>query len=94
MADDIPVDIGVTCLRFLSVLLLSEEILPSLRRINLLLIKLWSEVSSLLPPDTCLHFYRAYGSAFPLLVDFRRTSTLPTRALTLSANDFLCKKQC
>ena len=30
-----------------------------------------SQVSSL-PPGTCLHFYRAQGSAFPLLVDFHR----------------------
>ena len=33
-----------------------------------LLDKPWSQVSSL-PPGTCLHFYRAQGSAFPLLVD-------------------------
>ena len=35
-----------------------------------LLDKLWSPASSLLPPGMCLHFYRAYGTAFPLLVRF------------------------
>ena len=37
-----------------------------------LLDKPWSQVSSLLPPGTCLHFYHAWGSAFPLPVEFRR----------------------
>ena len=30
----------------------------------------WSQVSSLLPPSSYLEFYRAEGSAIPLLVDF------------------------
>ena len=35
-----------------------------------LLDKPWSQVSSRLPSGTCLHFYRASVSAFPLFVDF------------------------
>ena len=46
-----------------------------------LLDKPWSQVSSL--PGTRPHFYRTYGSAFPLLVDFHRM--LLTHALALSA---------
>ena len=46
--------------------------------LNDLLDKPWSQVSCLLPPGTCLHFYRAWGSAFPLLVDFHRM--LPTHS--------------
>ena len=34
-----------------------------------LLDKPWSQVSSLLPPGSCLQFYCAQGSAIPLLVD-------------------------
>ena len=30
-----------------------------------LLDKTWSQVASPLPLDTCLHFYRTWGSAFP-----------------------------
>ena len=30
----------------------------------------WSQVSSRLPPGSCLQFYRAWGSAIPLFVDF------------------------
>ena len=56
-----------------------------------LLDKPWSQLSSLLPPGTCLQFYRAYRSAFPLLVDFHRM--LLTHALALSANQLLCKKK-
>ena len=50
-----------------------------------LLDKPWSQVSSL-PPGTCLHFYRAQASAFPLFVDFHRM--VLTHALVLSANHF------
>ena len=42
-----------------------------------------SQVSSLLPPGTRLHFYRAEGSAFPTLVDFHRI--LLNHDLALSA---------
>ena len=49
----------------------------------------WTQVSSLLPPDTRLYFYRAYGSAFSLL-DFNRL--LLSHAFALYAYDFLCKK--
>ena len=45
--------------------------------------KPWSQVSSLLPPGTWLHLYRAQGSAFPLLVDV--LPMLLTHALALSA---------
>ena len=56
-----------------------------------LLDKSWSQVSSLLPSGMCLHFYRAWGSAFPPLVDYHRMLLL--NALALSANQFLCKKK-
>ena len=42
----------------------------------------WSQVSSLLPPGTSLHFYHALGSVFPLssffllLVDWHRISPI------------------
>ena len=49
-----------------------------------------SQVSSLPPPGTCLHFYHAEGSAFPLLVDFHRT--LLTHALALPAKHFFGRK--
>ena len=47
--------------------------------------KPWSLVPSLLPPSTCLHFHRTYGSAFTLfmLVDCHRV--LPIQVLALSA---------
>ena len=35
-----------------------------------LLDKPWSQVSSLLPPVLAFNFYRAWGLAIPLLVDF------------------------
>ena len=56
-----------------------------------LLDKSWSQVSSLLPQGTCIQFLSRIGLAFPLLVDFHRM--LLTHALTLSANQFLCKKR-
>ena len=56
-----------------------------------LLDKPWSQVSSPLPLGTCLQYYRAYGSAFPLLDDFYRT--LLTTALALSGIKHLCKKK-
>ena len=43
------------------------------------------------PPVRALHFYRAWGSAFPLLVVFHRM--LLTHALALSVNHFLCMKK-
>ena len=48
-----------------------------------LLDKPWSQVSSLLPPNTFLHFCRAGGSAFATLVDFYLI--LLTHALALFA---------
>ena len=42
----------------------------------------------LLSLGTCLHFHRALGSAFPLLVDFHRM--LLTHALAFAASHFLC----
>ena len=42
-----------------------------------------SDAAPLLPPGVSIHFYRAEGSAFPLLADFQRM--LLTRALALSA---------
>ena len=50
-----------------------------------LLDKPWSQVSFLLLPGTCLHFYRKEGSAFPTLVGFHQilapdpTRPYPTR---------------
>ena len=43
------------------------------------------------PPVRAFNFYRAKGSAFPLLVDLHRM--LLTHALALSGNHFLCKKK-
>ena len=43
------------------------------------------------PSVRAFNFYRAQGSALPLLVDFHRM--LLTHALALSANLFLCKKK-
>ena len=56
-----------------------------------LLDKLWSQVSSLLPPVRAFSFDRAWGSAFPLLVDFHRT--LLTHALALSTSQLVHKKK-
>ena len=73
---------------------LSSLLLSSSTRRSLLSAIFWTsrgQVSSLLPPGTCLHFYRAWGSAFPLRVDFHRM--LLTHALALSAYQFLFKKK-
>ena len=58
----------------------------------------WSQVYPLLPPGTCLHLLRAYGSAFPLtlhiisiLADHRRILLAHAFAL-LSTRQFLRKK--
>ena len=58
-----------------------------------LLDKPWSQVSSLLPPGSCLQFLSRIGySAFPLLVDFFHRM-LPTHALALSANHFFMQEK-
>ena len=58
----------------------------------------WSQVYPLLPPGTCLHLLRAYGSAFPLtlhiisvLADYRRILLAHAFAL-LSTRQFSRKK--
>ena len=57
-----------------------------------LMYKPWSQVSPNPPgPGTCLHFFRAEGSAFPLLVGFHRM--LLTHALSLPANQFLMQEK-
>ena len=43
-------------------------------------------------PGSCLQFYRAQGSAIPLLVDFS-SSVLLTQALALSASQFVLKEK-
>ena len=53
--------------------------------------KQWSQVVPL-PPGTRLHYYRALGSAFPLLADFYRM--VLAHALALSASQFVCMKLC
>ena len=45
------------------------------------------------PPDKSIDFYRAYISAFPLLVDFHRIYMLLTHALALPANRSSSKKK-
>ena len=44
------------------------------------------------PPVLAFNFYRARGSAIPLLVDFS-SSVLPTRALALSRSQIVHKKK-
>ena len=56
-----------------------------------LLDKPWSQVSSLLPPGTCLQFLSRIGFSIPTARRFHRM--LLARALALSANQFLCKKK-
>ena len=51
-----------------------------------LLDKPWSQVSSLLPPGTCLKFLSRMGFSIPTARRF--SSLLLTHALTLSANHF------
>ena len=53
-----------------------------------LLDKPWSQVSSLLPPGTCL---QCLSSSFPLIVDLDRM--LLTQALALSADQFLMQEK-
>ena len=56
-----------------------------------LLDKPWSQVSSVLPPGTCLQFSSRIGFSIPLLVDFHRM--LLTYALALSANQFFAQEK-
>ena len=60
-----------------------------------LLDKPWSQVSSILPPDTCLHFYHAYGSAFPMLVNVHRMLLFNSRshAVRYSIYTQVCNKK-
>ena len=45
------------------------------------------------PPVRAFNLYRAWGSAFPLLVDFHRMLLLITHALVLSANQFFMQEK-
>ena len=80
------------CLVFLTITFTFQLNSSKVFTLSDLLDKLSSQVSTFLPLGTSLHFCRAKGSAFPLLVDFHRM--LLTHALGLSAHHFLSMKKC
>ena len=83
----------------INVFLFSLVVLSSVKAwrftLSELLDKPWTQMSSLLPPGTCLHFYRTIGSSIPTARRFRSNVCYLTPALAVSAINiqFVCKKK-
>ena len=81
---------------YLPAQLVLAEVLP-LAAFWTALVVHWSQVSSLLAPGACFHFYHAEGSAFPLLVNFHheiRGNTSPMKVQVYLVTRFKCFAIC